>query len=669
MESKIMSFKINLITVSILVAISGPSFAANFGVNNANTNNVNSSNYECNRCVENSAYSGKLDVALGYNDIDDIHAGNALGTSEDGAIGSVSSDILFQNKSGYQAQLIAHQLGFDNSFASLQIGDSGLYELVLDYASIKTIKAGDVNSQLWHNDGMLTPSADVNTFNLALEREKLGVGVVYKNDEYNSFVSYNQEDKTGHRSSSIVTPSPINIGLPVNATTSQWDAGIGLNGDNWTTDLSYSGSIYNNKISDLSLPYLNDVYAAAPDSQAHQISLSGNYRIDQTVMSGRVATGRMIQDEKLIQMSGNPLQSWDGQVDTIDGRFAVTSMLSNRLRLGGKIDYNKRDNKSSTAEFAQYNFNSLTGAFRQNTPLDYERNNYGVNASYRIASGYRLQAGYDSKEITRNYSEREQTQDDTLWVKLNIRKFEMFNINLKSEYANRDGSKFESDILTASEENALLRKYYLADRTRNAYELKLSHTPNDWMSVDVTSRYAKDEYKHTEVGLLDSEDYGYDANISIQISKNVDTYGFIGQQWINSSQAGSQVSNSYWYTDVEDEFINVGAGFNYRGLMQDKLTIGMDYLFANSTSNTNVNVDNSLPYGDYYSYNHSASVHADYALNPQMALKLSYRYERYYDTDAASVEIASIPGLITLQDINHDYNAHQVMLSFSYKLH
>jgi hypothetical protein len=95
----------------------------------------------------------------------------------------------------------------------------------------------------------------------------------------------------------------------------------------------------------------------------------------------------------------------------------------------------------------------------------------------------------------------------------------------------------------------------------------------------------------------------------------------------------------------------------------------MDYLFANSTSNTNVNVDNSLPYGDYYSYNHSASVYADYALNPQMALKLSYRYERYYDTDAASVEIASIPGLITLQDINHDYTAHQVMLSFSYKLH
>lgn len=669
MESKIMSFKINLITVSILVAVSGHSFAANFGVSNANTSHVKTSNYECNRCGENTDYSGKIDVAFGYNDIDDMHAGNALGTSEDGAIGSLSSDILFLNKSGYQAQITAHQLGFDNSFASLQIGDSGLYEVVLDYAAIKTIKADDVNSQLWHNDGMLTPSTDVNTFNLALEREKLGIGVVFSQDAYNSFVSYSQEEKTGHSSSSIVTPSPINIGLPVNATTSQWDAGIGLNGDNWMSELSYSGSIYNNKISDLSLPYLNDVYAASPDSQAHQISLSGNYRFDQTVMSGRVATGRMIQDENLIQMSGNPLQSWDGQVNTTDGRFAVTSMMNNRLRLGGNIDYNKRDNQSSTAEFAQYNFNSLTGAFRQNTPLDYERKNYGINASYRIASGYRLQAGYDSKEITRNYSERETTQDDTLWAKLNIRKFEMFNINVKSEYASRDGSKYESDILTASEDNAVLRKYYLADRTRNAYELKLTHTPNDWINVDITSRYAKDEYKDTDIGLLDSEDYGYDVNVSFHINQYIDTYGFIGQQWINSSQAGSQVGNSYWYSDIEDEFINIGAGLNYSGLMQDKLIIGMDYLFANSTSNTNVIVDDSQPYGDYYSYNHSASVYADYALNSQMALKLSYRYERYYDTDAASTGIVSIPGLITLQDINHDYNAHQVMLSFSYKLH
>ena len=60
----------------------------------------------------------------------------------------------------------------------------------------------------------------------------------------------------------------------------------------------------------------------------------------------------------------------------------------------------------------QYNFNSLTGAFRQNTPQDIERNTYKINASYRIASGYRLQAGYERKDVERTFSDREQTNDD-----------------------------------------------------------------------------------------------------------------------------------------------------------------------------------------------------------------------------------------------------------------
>ncbi|NKF52799.1 MtrB/PioB family outer membrane beta-barrel protein, partial [Shewanella sp. WXL01] len=120
----------------------------------------------------------------------------------------------------------------------------------------------------------------------------------------------------------------------------------------------------------------------------------------------------------------------------------------------------------------------------------------------------------------------------------------------------------------------------------------------------------------------------------------------------------------------EDQFINLGAGLNYAGLMQDKLSLGIDYLFSNSISDTYPTTTDgqSLYYGDYYSYNHSATAYANYAISDEMALKLSYRYERYFDTDPANVEINGIPGMITLGDINHNYNAHQVMLSFTYKL-
>ena len=663
-----MSFKLNLITLSLL-AVSTSSMAANFGVGQANTTAVDTYKYECKRCTNVAGYSGEVSVAAGYNDVSDVHAGSTLGTGKDGGIGAVSGDVKFQGDSGYQAQIQAHQLGMDNGFAHISGGKAGLYEFSLDYDAIKTYQAGDVESRLWHNDGMLTPSDAINTFDLAQHREKVALGFDYGQDFYGAFVKYSQEDKTGHKSASLVSPSPINFGQPIDATTKQFDAGINFSGQNWLTELSYFGSVYENHIDHLSLPYANDVYSAAPDNQAHQVSLSGQYNINRTFMNGRIVTGRMIQDDNLIQMTGNPLQNWDGQVDTLDGRFALTSMLTNRLRLGGSIDYSKRDNKSSTAEFAQYNFNSLTGAFRQNVPQDIERNTYKVNASYRIASGYRLQAGYDRKEVERTYSDREQTHDDSLWMKFNVRAFDNFNFNIKAQHANRSGSEYEANDLTSSEDNSLMRKYYLADRTRNAVELRMNHTPTNWLSLDVTTRYAKDEYDDTQIGLTESEDYGYDVNLNMAFSQHIDGYVFAGQQWINSTQAGSQSFGSAdWMADIEDEFISLGAGASYSGLMQDKLTLGIDYLFSNSISDTNVIADTINPYGDYYSYNHSASMYADYALSEHMALKLTYRYERYFDTDAANVGVNDIPGMITLGDINHNYNAHQVMLSFTYKL-
>ncbi|MFC1520467.1 MtrB/PioB family decaheme-associated outer membrane protein, partial [Pseudomonadota bacterium] len=320
-------------------------------------------------------------------------------------------------------------------------------------------------------------------------------------------------------------------------------------------------------------------------------------------------------------------------------------------------------------EFQQYDFNSLSGSFKENVATDIERSSYKVNASYRISSGYRLQAGYDRKDVERTYSDREQTNEDNLWAKFSIRAIDNVNINVKASHSNRGGSEYLTNELTSSEDNSLMRKYYLADRTRNDIELRVNHSPLDWLSIDFTGRYAIDDYDDTVIGLTESEDYGYDINVNLQLSKQLSAYGFAGQQWINSAQAGSQnYSAPDWYADIEDKFINMGAGVSYGGLMQDQLTLGADYLFSNSSSDTYVTSDGTTPYGDYYSYNHSASLYANYALSDDMALKLTYRYERYYDTDDAQISPNEVPGMVTLGELNHNYNAHQIMLNFSYLL-
>ncbi|MCL1147062.1 MtrB/PioB family decaheme-associated outer membrane protein [Shewanella marinintestina] len=667
-------FSLNLITLALLGAGTS-AFAADFGVQNANIAEGKTANYQCKRCVETQGYIGSVGVSVGSVDADDNHAINQFGTGEDGAIAGVNADLAYQ-QSGYKAKVQAHQLGMDNGFVTMEAGKSGHYKLDVDYQTITTNQGSNASTNLWQNNGMLTPSDQTRVLDLALQRQRSGIGFEYDFSEVlglglSSYARYDREDKTGHRSASLTSPTPTNFAEAVDETTDKFSAGVVLDGANWLSELSYNGSRYDNNMSDLSLPYAYDVYSATPDNQAHQVSLSGQYRLASSVFSGRVVTGRMIQDQDLIQMSGNPIQNWDGQVDTLSSNLAASTRVSSRLRLGASYDYSKRDNRSSVFDFAQYEFNSMSGAFKQNVPMDIERQTFKTNASYRIASGYRLQAGYDYKQVERSYGEREETRDNEFWSKLNIRAIDKLTLDFGVSYGERGGSDYQANELTSDETESLMRKYNLADRKRTEVNARASYAPLEWLTFDVSTYYANDDYDATEIGLTQAKDYGYDMNVHIQVAEPLSVYAFAGLQWIDSDQNGDQAS--VWHTEVNDEFINLGLGATYSGLMDGRLILGSDYLFANSSSNTGVNgcnYGNSNPnsYGSYYSYNHSVSLYGQYLISEQMAVKLAYQFERYFDTDSAAVTPDSIPGLITLGDLNHNYNAHQLMLTFSYKL-
>jgi len=666
-------FSLNIITLALLT--SGASvFAADFGIQRANLTHAKITNYQCKNCVVNQGYSGNVGASVGMVNADDSHAVDAFGTADDGAVAGINSDLAYQNK-GYKAQFQAYQLGMENGFVNLQGGKSGLYRLELDWQQLTTHQASAVSTSLWQNNGMLTPSSQPRVLDLALERQKTGIGLEYDFSGYvplglNTYLRYDREDKQGHRSASLVNPRPTNFAEAVDETTDKFKAGLLLNGSRWLTELSYAGSYYDNHMADLSLPYAYDIYSATPDNQAHQLMLSGQYRLDSSVLSGRVVAGRMIQDQDLVQISGNPLQNWDGQVDTFNSSLAASTQLNNRLRLAASFDYHQRENRSSVFEFAQYEYNPLSGAFKQNALLDIERQTFKTNASYRLASGYRLQAGYDFKQVERSYGERKETRDNTVWGKLNVRSIDKLTVDLGLSYGQRGGSRYQANQLTTDETQSLLRKYHLADRNRTEVNAKFSYIPQQWLTVDGNAYYANDDYDATALGLTQSKDYGYNLNVHAQVNQPFSVYASIGQQWIDSDQRGDQVS--VWSADINDEFINLGLGATYSGLMQDKLTLGIDYLFANSASNTGVSgyrVNHQTnEYGDYYAFNHSVSLYGQYLISPQMAVKLAYQFERYYDTDSAALAQDAIPGLVTLGDLNHNYNAHQLMLTFSYQL-
>ncbi len=660
-----MHMKLNLITIGLL-AVSGSSMAANFSVHHANTSTVNTSAYQCSKCEGTVGVSGDVGVSMGYTDTDDIRSGNHFGREDEGALGALNADVTLRNKTGHQTRFEAHDLGLDNGSARLSAKQSGVYQAQVDYQRLTTFDAS-AQTGLWHNNGLLTSSNQLRNVDLALERERIGMGVSYDlTDDFTALVDYQHEAKTGNKRSSLLAQSPMNFVQPVDSSTENVSAGFQLNGHNWNSELMYTGSFYRNDVDDLSLTYMSDVYAATPDNDAHQVSLSGQYLFDRTSVYGKFALGRMIQDSNLIQMTGNPIQNWDGEVDTTDARVGFTSMLNPKWRLNGQFDYSDRDNKSSVYEFAQLELDPVTGTFKENIPLDIERTGVKLQSRYRINSTYRVTGGYEYKEVERSYSARETTEENKLWAKLNINALDNLRFDVKGLYENRDGSTYDASRVTSSEDNPLLRKFYLADRERTGIEASMNHTPLSWLSIDLSGHYHNDDYDSTEIGLTEAEDYGYDLNVGISFSDQLQGYALAGQQWINSDMAGSaSFGQADWYSDEQDSFINLGAGMSYSGLLDGMMTVGVDYLFANSDSDSAAGGE---AYGDYYSYSHNVDLYAKFALSERLGLKVDYRYERYYDTDYAAADIDGISGLVTLGNLDHNYNAHLVMLTVSYQL-
>ncbi|MEI6860436.1 MAG: MtrB/PioB family outer membrane beta-barrel protein, partial [Shewanella sp.] len=113
----------------------------------------------------------------------------------------------------------------------------------------------------------------------------------------------------------------------------------------------------------------------------------------------------------------------------------------------------------------------------------------------------------------------------------------------------------------------------------------------------------------------------------------------------------------------------IGAGWSYYNLMEKKLRVGVDYTYSNSDSNTQVTQGVTGDYGDYYAKFHNINVYGQYQATEKMALRLDYKMEKYQDNDAGN-DIApdEIWNVVSLGSNSHDYNAHLIMLSLSYRL-
>ncbi len=693
-----MKFKLNLITLALL-ANSGLAVAGGYGLADANTDKVKLSAWSCKACEVQTGVSGSVGVGVGYNGEDDIRSADAFGSKNEVA-GKFDADINYRGEKGYRASVEASELGMDGGRLDVNAGKQGQYNINLNYRQIATYDSNSAltpysgvgSDNLTLPDNWVTAGSSsqmpllmdsLHSLELSLKRERTGLGFEYQGDSlWSTYVNYMREEKTGLKqtSGSFFNQSMM-LAEPVDYTTDTIEAGVKLKGDRWFTALNYNGSIFKNDNSQLDFESaFNPTFGAQtagtialdPDNESHTVSLLGQYNDGRNILSGRVMTGQMRQDQSVVTSGYNyqlPTESIDGKVDLLNTDLKVVSKVSDSLRLSGSYDYYDRDNQTQVDQWTQILIHKDSNyEDPSNTPYDYRTQRVKMGADYRITQGIKLDGGYDFKREERDYQDRETTNENTLWTRLRVNSFDMWDMWIKGSYGNRDGSHYQASEGTSSESNSLLRKYYLADRDRTQVEARVTHTPLESLTVDFGARYALDDYNDTEIGLTESKDTSYDANISYMITQDILATAFYSHQTIESEQAGNNSAGT-WNGNVEDQVDVIGAGISYNNLLENKLRLGLDYTYSDSDSNTQVRQGISSDYGDYFAKVHNVNLYAQYQATEKMALRLDYKIENYEDNDAFNdVAVDSISNIVLFGNTSHDYTAQMVMLSMSYKL-
>lgn len=693
-----MRFQLNMITLALLAA-SAPALAGGYSLQNANTDKVKYDAWVCKGCALESGTNGTVGVGVGYQDSDDIRSANSFGSDEEVPY-KLDADVRNVTESGYRTEFSAENLGMDNGRASLKTGRPGSYNISLDYRSIKTYESDTVVSPFqgigsgkltlpgdWvysgSSDGMSGLSG-ASPFELSLKRERAGLGFEYQSESaFATYVNYQREEKTGIKTASgSFFNQSIMLPEPVDYTTDTLEAGVKVKGDHGFLALVYNGSRFSNGYSELSFdnPF-HPTFGAArsgamaldPDNQAHTVSLQGLFNDGTSQLTGRLMAGQMSQDEPLVTTGYGytlPVEAVDAKVDIIGMSLKASSRVSKDLRLSGSYDYNDRDNKTQVEEWTQISISNVSGKVAYNTPYDHTSHRFKAGADYRISRGIKLDGGLDYRVDERSYQDRESTDETTGWARLRINSFEHWDIAVKGSYGKRGGSEYQASEWTSSENNPLLRKYYLADRNRTQAEMRVTHMPLDSLSLDFGVRYALDDYDATEVGLTESKDLGYDASLSWQLTDKLLLSSFYNHQTIDSAQAGSSnFGNANWFSDIEDKVDVYGIGLAWNELMDSRLKLGLDYSYSDSSSSTQVRQGITGDYGDYYAKVHNLNLYAQYQATERMAVRLDYRMENYKDNDVANdIAVDGIWNLVSFGPMNHDYNAHLIMLSMSYRL-
>lgn len=520
-----------------------------------------------------------------------------------------------------------------------------------------------------------------------LEVLKLGVSIL-PSSRWKFDAEYRRRTKKGRSlSSGSFLFTATEFASPVNYTTDDMELGLSFSGDRWQTNLRYLGSFFDN--GNERLTWENPFTAVdgadtgsqslAPDNELHQVSLDGAFRLPKrTVISGQLSVGKLSQDEQLepytinpdIVTSPLPRVSADADADTVNLNLRAVSSPWRRITLEGEVRYNSFDNNKSVNDYDYVIADSvLADPAVRNPAYDYERTELKLRAEYRPGRRLKLHAGFDTRRFERKAQDRSRTTTDKFWFRLHHRLGDGADLDFDLFTEQRDGDGYEALPRPTSEQNPLMRKYNLSDRSRYGISLKGSVFPAERWDFGWELEYGEDDYTEADIGLTSSSYARVGLDMSWVLGRRGSLYGNLYTETVDAEQANSQrFSTPDWTATSTDKFDGAVVGFDHPALI-GSVGVNLAYNYSRGTGETLKNTSGlEDPFPDLTSKRHRLDVGLTYPLGEAWTLGFNYLYEKVRSDDWAldGLDPDTLPNLLSMSADPFNYEVNAVYLSFRY---
>jgi MtrB/PioB family decaheme-associated outer membrane protein len=670
---------------------------------------VDTSEWKCELCPFESGYDANYEVGALYVSDDAYRYGNATGLGEEGVNAALDGEGRYAND-GYQANWRAQDLALDTREFEVEAGRQGSYGVYLGYDELP-YRQFDTTATVFRADGIealnLPPGwvaagttggmtelgASLQPVEIGTDRSTISAGGHLLAGGFRMFADYRRQEQDGIRIDSGSRFSQASI-LPrfIDYQTDTIDLGVRYASGPLALSLAWYGSFFENNAASLTWenPFSGGGaggpdplrMAVEPSNDFQQLSLSGSYRFNtfDTLLAFMAATGQGEQNEPLLPYTVNPdltpgalpRATANGKVDTKNYSLTLTTRPFRNTRLNAFYRFDERDNGTPRDTWTRV----ITDTFvstdpGMNTPYSFQRTRAGVSGEIEVIDGLRLSAGFDRRELDRDFQEVAEQTEDASWGKMRFRIASWLDLSVKGGASRREIERYDESVAAAFGQNPLMRKYNLAYRYRDFAEIMFALSPAELpLSATLTAVVSDDSYSQSRLGLTESQSAGFSLDVGWAVTESTSVYFLVGNEDIDAAQLGSgSFADPDWSAKHEDAFVHYGGGIVVRGIGEN-IDLSLDY--ASTDGETDIRVERTgLAASDFPTIDtdlESLQAKLTFRSSDRLDIDLSLRYEAFETNDwaLAGVDPDTIPTVLGLGADPYDYDVWVVGLGFRY---